>query len=181
MRNKRIGLDLDGVLYPFPEIAYERIKKEHGLDESLLEFWAKSRKSKYFDAEISAIANDSSTYATGGISLYNIMVLKELVAMSNELFYITARGKKHLQVTQEWMARDGIPQAENLYIGKHHKASLVAELGLDVFVDDREYVIKSVGKVTLALRYFGTYMTEAYWKESPNGISSLGELIGMEI
>jgi len=181
MKNKKIGLDLDGVLYPFAEIAHKVLKERHGFEWGLKDFWARELQVKYYEPEIKAIAQDSNTYCIEEIDPYIPVVLNQLVAMGNTIYYITARGKKHREVTEWWLTESGVPFIENLHLGKHHKAPIAKELGLDVFVDDRDFVVRQVGKVTLALRYYSKYMTEEAWRESEHGISSLGELIGMKL
>lgn len=163
MERKRIGLDLDGVLYPFSTICFDIIKEKHNYNFDEIEFWSRTYRSNRFKGkhreEVDAIVSDPNTYIVQMMHPNDVLVLMNLKAMGNELFYITARGN-HLQpVTDLWLRASGAPFVDNLYVGYDEKTPLIKLLNLDVYVDDRAGIVQDASAVTDAYLFHAPYLT----------------------
>ena len=185
MKNKRIGLDLDGVLYPFPIVCYDILNKKHNFGFDEIEFWSRTKRSNRFygkhRVEVDKIVADPNTYFAAHLSDDTKKVLNKL-ADKNELFYITARPPHLKPVTELWFNYNDIPCKKNLYIGYHSKREIVQELKLDILVDDRDYIIEEVKDITNAFRFWSSYLTEDDVLDSHSKyISDLSELLTINI
>lgn len=187
MYNKRIGLDLDGVIYPFQTICYDKIAKQHNYTMGEIEFWSRTYRSNRFYGkhrkEIDKIVADPNSYMEATINEKDLLVLLELSEdQDNELFYVTARPEHLKPVTQLWMFHNDIPDSHNLYVGYKDKVQIVRELGLDIFVDDRDYITKELRAVTNAYRYFASYLTyKKIIDADTDYIFNLSQLLSLEI
>lgn len=180
MRNKKVGLDLDGVLYPFQKVVYNILCKHHFLEMSYKNFWLYAKINGYMQKEITDLVHDHDTYLMAEVSTLNKQAITELVLRGNEIFYITSRPSAMETTTKTWLVSQGLPFVDNLRIGSHSKIDSVLEFGCDVFVDDRGHVIEELKNITKAIRYLSDYM---YEQEviGQEYIKSLWELVDMEV
>lgn len=180
MRNKKIGLDLDGVLYPFHKTVYGILTRYHSLSMDYKPFWHFAREIGYMQREITDLVNIAETYLTGKISDINKKAINELVFTGNEIFYVTARPFQMESITKMWLLNQGLPFANNLKIGSHSKIKSVVGYKCDVFVDDRNTVVEEIKNVTRAIMYKADYHYLAYVMEYEY-INNLWELVEMEV
>lgn len=134
----RIGFDLDGVLYPWHLYFYLHVSKFSSkyFDLGYTSFWERIK-----DLETA----DSSLYDAVKIPwLYNkekidstLKIMLDSLSESNELYYITARPKEAEDATKSWVVASELPQGENLYITNGCKDSVIRDLKLDYYVEDR--------------------------------------------
>lgn len=68
MKNKKIGLDLDGVIYPFQKVVYDILVSHHFLEMSYKNFWLFARTDGYMQREITDLVNSHDTYLIENIS-----------------------------------------------------------------------------------------------------------------
>jgi len=182
---KKIGLDLDGVLYPFSTVCFDIIKEKHGYKFDEIEFWSRTYRSNRFKGkhskEVDAIVYNPNTYIIQMMLTKDVLILRNLEAMGNELFYITAR-RNHLQpVTDLWLRASGAPFVENLYVGYKHKTELIKELNIDVYVDDRINIVEDALAVTDAYLFHAPYLTDEVILDSGLPyISTLNSLLLLE-
>lgn len=160
MNNKNIGLDLDGVLYPFTRVVYDRMVKHYSETMSYTDFWYYARQKNYMQKIIKMFVNTPEIYLEGNISNINKEVLSILVNQGNELFYITARPKFLMEVTKLWMMENNLPYRKNLMVGQSKKSRAIQDFECDIFVDDREHVIQEIRDKTFAVRYLSDYLRE---------------------
>ena len=184
MEGKRIGLDLDGVLYPFSTVCFNLINEAHGYKFDEIEFWRRKRSSNRFFGkhreEIDRFVRDPNTYLGAQVDINDIRVLNSL-AMYNEIFYITARSLHLEPVTKLWLMSNGIPHEENLFMGYSDKKDIIKELKIDVYVDDREEIVRDVMKVTDAYLFHAKYLTrEDVINSGLPYISTLNSLLLLE-
>lgn len=63
-------------------------------------------------------------------------ILKRLNKEHN-IFYVTARKPKYKEVTQNWFAKKGLPQAPLYLLGSHYKVDHAKFLNCHIFIEDR--------------------------------------------
>lgn len=144
-KNKKLGFDIDGVLFPFSTVCFELINRKHSYDFGEMEFWSRKNRSNRFYGkhreEIERIVADPRTYIEPRVHNVVKEVLWTLAdGYNNEIFYITARDKHLEPVTDMWL--DDLPNTENLFIGHHEKTDLIRELKLDFYTDDRAGIVR---------------------------------------
>ncbi|HDK25503.1 MAG TPA: hypothetical protein ENG48_00245 [Candidatus Atribacteria bacterium] len=165
LQNKRIGFDLDGVLYNWQSIAFHLINKKHNYKFGEREFWSRKARSNRFYGkhrqEIEDIASDPNTYFMEELSNINKEVLRILKSKGNELFYITARPEHLRPVTELWLNANEVPDKHNLFMPYPEKTDIIKELKLDVYLDDRDYIIQDALGITNAYLFWATYLSRS--------------------
>jgi len=128
---KNIGIDLDGVIYPWHDVVYER----ECLDKNVsnLEFWTKIH-SLYSDFAINNLVQIQHYYGVKNITCENLELLNEL-SKEHALFYITNRNEGVRFATTSWMKRNNIPQRENLIFSSNKIVPVILNK-IDLFVED---------------------------------------------
>ena len=140
----KIGLDIDGVIYPWHYSLYRYFTEFKNFEGSELEFWAMfrllSEKTQTYYVSIPTLYADTSL--TEDAQKY-LPLLTEL----GELFYITSRDVELQSVTQKFFDFSEVPFKENLIFEKD-KPSAVRLLGLDYFVDDQTRHLEKMRGIT---------------------------------
>ena len=89
-KNKKLGFDIDGPLFPFSTVCFELINQRHQYNFGEVEFWARKNRSNRFYGkhriEIEKIVSDPRTYIEPRVHNVTKEVLWEL-AEDNEIFY----------------------------------------------------------------------------------------------
>ena len=141
---KRVGFDLDGVLYPWHR-SIHRYCLEIGLTKTrdCYEFWNGESKTisdevwdiliNYLPAYEDAIPDD---YVLGFVNQYK----------NAEIYYITNRPIKAQRVTQRWLEKNNFPQIDNLIFVKGDKTPTLRKLGIDIYYDDRIEIAEEAAK-----------------------------------
>ena len=132
---KRLGLDIDGVLYPWQMVAYDYCTQMLGIESNSVEELMEDL--------------DSEKYGTTfGYNLYHdpLLVTKKMVdpGIINtikflyndyEIFYITTRPEEVRSGTEWWLKVSGFPYLENLILCTT-KLPHIIENEIDFFVED---------------------------------------------
>lgn len=137
----RIGLDLDGVLYPFHECTYRFVVNNFNEAESFSDYWLG------FDSKPSIYTNNiiNTLVLYDSVDVSPLIKTKlDLLRHGFEFFYITNRPLCTKTVTEKWMRRNRLPNLDNLYLSTSNKLAEVLELNLDFLVDDSASVISTV-------------------------------------
>lgn len=135
----KIGLDLDGVVYPWHEEMYRYFQENRGYSKDIREFWLKD-KHLVTAYHVSIPFLYLSTTPREDV-LHYISKLAEL----GELFYITARHPDLRRVTEKFFQNYQLPFKENL-IFDEDKANHVRLNRIDYFLDDMpKHVDKLLG------------------------------------
>lgn len=129
----RIGLDIDGVIYPWHYSVYRYFTEFKGFDGNQREFWDywktfSPEKQDYY-VSIPLLYND--TVPSG-------CVLDALnsIATLGEMYYITSRHGDELELAaQKFFDKYDVPFKENLFFNKD-KATTCRLLGIDKYIDD---------------------------------------------
>lgn len=144
----RIGLDLDGVVYPYHYSVwkyYTEFKEYAGTER---EFWT----SYWWD-----LPKEEQDYIVSLVPLYNDIVpstcvrdaLKDLASLG-EIIYITARKNEDVRVvTRKFLDYYDVPFKENL-IFERDKATACRAYGIDYFLDDFPSTVASIASVSRA-------------------------------
>ena len=164
-KNKKLGFDLDGPLFPFSTVCFEKINRKHQYDFGEVEFWSRKNRSNRFYGkhreEIDRIVADPRTYMEPAVhntakSVLNILS-KEY---GNEIFYVTARGENLRPITEMWLSE--LPNPDNLFMGYHYKVDIIRDLELDFYTDDRHNIIIDIlasGLKTDARLFWADYLS----------------------
>lgn len=73
--------------------------------------------------------------------------LQTLVNKGHDIFYITARSKRHGDRTKQWLKEKGFPLKEDHFfwgMKDEEKINFIQELQLDYYFDDSPYVLKTL-------------------------------------
>ena len=165
----RIGLDIDGVIYPWHYSIYRYFTEFKNFAGSELEFWAYFRlfsveKQMYY-VSIPTLYTDTS------LTQDAIEYLPKLAELG-ELFYITSRDHELQPLTQKFFKFYDIPFKENLIFEKD-KASVVRLYGIDYFVDDMISHLEKMQGITTSFLFKQPH--NFYDRDGYNCIGSLKE------
>lgn len=74
-------------------------------------------------------------------------VLKSLEKDGHDIYYITSRPAEHCEKSREWLLSIGFPMKEGSFfcgMKDSEKVSLINDLGLDYYVDDKPAVLETL-------------------------------------
>ena len=138
-----IGIDLDGCLYPFAEVMRSWAAGSTGQalpEAQAWSFWSSEwgmsdEEFEHLRAQGSALG---VVYDAGVPDVEVLSAMRRLADAGHRLHVISSRaGKWHVdaETTREWLWRWGVPH-ETLHVVDGSKASVVAELGVRVMLED---------------------------------------------
>lgn len=140
----KIGLDLDGVLYPWHDSIYRYFTEFKGFSGGEVEFW------DYFrDLPVPA----QEYYVSLPFMYLNITprasALQTLpkLAELGEIYYITSRRPDLHRVTLKFFNIYDLPFKDNLYFTED-KASIIRMRGIDCYLDDLTRYVDQVANIT---------------------------------
>lgn len=55
----------------------------------------------------------------------------------HDLYFISARHPRHLQITKEWFSKNELPYHQIELIGSHHKIDMAKQYDVDIFFEDK--------------------------------------------
>ena len=171
---RTIGLDLDGVLYPWHQIIYEEVKFRKGIEEDYREFWRKAKEENYHRVLLEALVEVPMFYSQRDIRSHVLEVVNELAKMY-QIFYITTRPESARSATLNWIERSKLPYASNLIITQNKKP-YISMLECDYFVDDKHKTIDDIKDITNAILFKADYFYDED-VEGYNYIETLDELL----
>jgi uncharacterized HAD superfamily protein len=142
----RIGIDLDGVVYPWHDELYRYFQENKGYEKDIREFWLRDREmvTPYY-VSIPFLYNSTTPKK-------DVLEYLPKIAELGEIYYITARHPDLWQVTRKFFQFYDLPFKENLIFAEE-KASHVRLLGIDYFVDDAPRHIDALSGITNAYLY----------------------------
>ena len=138
-----LGIDLDGVLYPWHDVVYERESLERNLKLTKEDFW-KEIHTLYPGMAEDNLVRIRHYYGVRNIYDKNLELLNEL-SKTNTLFYITARHEELRLTTVNWMKRNNLPQRDNLIFSPIKVIPVVLN-DIDIFVEDNLNHAKALSK-----------------------------------
>lgn len=166
-RNKmRIGIDLDGPVYPWHEEVYRYFTENKGYNKTIEEFWSTDRElvTPYY-VSLPFLYNSTTPRRE---------VLEHLpkIAELGEIYYITSRSPELWQVTKKFFQFYDLPFSENVIFAED-KATQVRLLRIDYFVDDMPKHVDSLTGITNVYMY--TVVHNRGQREGYKTVSSMRE------
>lgn len=90
-----------------------------------------------------------------------VLILRRLEQLYN-IHYVSARELRMKKVTEEWLKKNNLPNANLHLIGKHNKVRKAEELNCDIFIEDRYE-----NALQLALAGFKVLLINCNYNRSP--------------
>ncbi|NOQ18316.1 MAG: hypothetical protein GQ507_03655 [Dehalococcoidales bacterium] len=140
MDRRRIGFDIDGVLFPWHELLLENLIQSGELDvgttlgqffnlpDGIIHTWSNKKQKE--------LTRNPRHYIRPFLREGALDIL-EALASHIEIFYITSRPSNVESPTKAWVRGMGLPYRGNVYVTNGGKRALVEILQLDIFVEDR--------------------------------------------
>src|SRR5689334_12435336 len=125
----RVGIDLDGPVYPWHEEVYRYFQENKGYDKTIYDFWLKDKEIVHdYHCSIPFLYNSTTPRK-------DVLEYLPKIAEISEIYYITHRPPEMWQVTGKFFQFYNLPFSENV-IFTDDKATQVRLLGIDYFTDD---------------------------------------------
>jgi uncharacterized HAD superfamily protein len=140
---KRLGLDLDGVIYPWHDALYTEMQIYENITCSKYEFWTKVIGS-YPKLKQEFLCSIEHLYGNQVPDKRMLPMLRR-IAKDWEIYYITTRPPNVEFATQRFLEHYDFPYAENLYLSDDKTVEARA-FGIDVFVEDRTKNLDALSK-----------------------------------
>ena len=157
-QKERLGLDLDGVIYPWQEVVYDHMKYFHNETRNFHDFWRDATE-KVFTTKMGEFWLTNNLFYVQRNIRPDILDTLNCLSQFYDLFYITSRVKSAQRATRYWFKVNNLPRKEYLYFSGSEKLPLVLEHEVGYFVEDR---IKHI----LELRnYTNTILIRQPWNE----------------
>lgn len=142
-----LGLDVDGVLYPWHMLIYNYVKMFPGTDDTYDEFWKNIvQHRKYNQTFVKNLINMDDMYNKMSADKSIVESIKKLDS-GNSIYYITAVPDRIKRVREAWLIINDFPQAGNL-ITAFDKEYYIRDLEIDIMVEDRADNIEAFSKLT---------------------------------
>lgn len=145
---KTIGFDLDGVLYPWQQAAYDWCVRGGYTDidwETFWNLWLPSQPKIFSDN----LVRIPTLYHTMYPTKKQVQFLQAL-GKKYTIFYITGRPPEMQAVTESFLESVKYPQIENLIFAEN-KTPVVIQQRIELFVDDRHSVVNELAQVCKVL------------------------------
>lgn len=173
---KILGLDLDGVVYPWQKELHFYLKLNGYTTEKFCDsFWKKvvSGKIEYNETFWYNLVRIETLYASYVPTQKEVEALNKL-AERYSIVYITNRNTDVSYITTKWLKKYAIPYYDSVFFVEGTKKDLVRYLMCDYFVDDRIKNILELVTVTKPIIHKQPY-NELLWEKYPT-IDSIIEL-----
>lgn len=147
-KEARIGLDVDGVIYPWHDVVYRYFTEEKGYTNSYNHFWT---------VDWWLLGKEKQDYIVSLPFLYYAVIPSSCVmdslnklATLGKLFYVTSRSGSEIEsVTQKFFNFFDPPFKQNLLFD-HDKATACRLYSIDYFLDDFPEQVSKLESVTKA-------------------------------
>jgi len=132
-----IGFDLDGVLHPWHEGVWKRLKREGHITTSFEQFWSNWIEWKENNKILFMnMVNDPLMYSSQAPYYGADKMLHELKDVGHIIWYVTQRPSHLDYTTKHWVKRWRLPYPENLIRVEKSKKIVVVAKEIDLFVED---------------------------------------------
>ena len=143
---RNIGIDLDGVIYPWHDMAHSWMQAQGDIPQDLscydLFFDPYKHKTEDYWKNVARIP---FIYERTGINESTLATLRELDVLY-DIHYITSRPKEAELVTKRWMKRNNLPRRDYLIFAKD-KVTLARTLNLKYMVEDSPKHIEALNNI----------------------------------
>lgn len=137
-----IGLDIDGVLYPWQKAAYAYLQEQNLVLPDYSEIW-KNPHATISEEKLKFIASLPFLYNRIIIDRDIVNSIVKLHNAGHSIYYITCRPKCVTSATEKFISQNGFPQDMNLIICDE-KPSHIRRLEIDIYVEDQLKHIRSI-------------------------------------
>ncbi len=171
----KIGLDLDGVVYPWHYSLVRYFREFKGYEGNDTDFWdmfeafPKEKQHYYVTLPIHYL----DTSPTEDVIIYLPKLAEEA-----EIYYITARDSSLEYVTRKFLDLYDMPFKENLIFEKN-KDSVVRLYGIDYYVDDQPRYLETMKGITIPLLFLQPHNRRGNGRERFECIGGLKQLYDM--
>lgn len=169
---EKLGLDLDGVLYPFIPAVETYCRVNHGFSGSSDDFSRNSKK--YFEQYKLDWLIESPDLYYKFIPSSNLMSLLNRLSKKYILYYMTARPLSVLRITESYLREHKFPQNYNLLFCKD-KATYARLLQVNYFVEDNPENAESLSKTCLSF-----LMNQPYNEKAEGNFTRISTLFDLE-
>jgi len=136
---KRFGIDIDGTVTS-PDSIIKFVNDDFNMNLTLEEIteydltpFVNINEKEFFTW---FIKREPDIYRESPIASGASKVLKEW-KKENHLFFISARARKMMEITQEWLEKHRIPFDHIELVGSHDKIAAARNLKVDIFLEDK--------------------------------------------
>lgn len=163
MDRRKIGFDIDGVLYDWHNIVVNELIGEDKLEkgttiadffnvpDGIIHRWHKVDQDRLTHNPMYYIRPFLMEGAKE--TLLELSMIHRLERVSLEIFYVTSRPIEIADATKAWVRGMGLPFRDNVYVVDGGKKATVELLGLDYFVEDRPKHIEELKDITTVFVY----------------------------
>lgn len=145
-----IGFDLDGVLYPWHQAAYDYMCRYHSYEKNFRYFWTEETKN-YDKLMWDYLLNNLELYTRFIPDVIMMNKLSEL-DKNNTLFYITGRPESARLTTERYLKRFNFPQHENFtVVTNFNKLPYIVLNEIEYYFEDRPEIALSLKDFTNVL------------------------------
>lgn len=144
----KIGLDLDGVLYPWHEGVHTYFRMYRNYVGSEFKFWT-----EYWPS----LPDTTHAYMQSLTDLYykfipetDMLDMLKRLSKKHELFYVTSRPESARAITELFLRNFKFPYKENLILATN-KGLVARDLSLDILVDDMTPNLIGIPKNTIGV------------------------------
>jgi uncharacterized HAD superfamily protein len=171
---KKLGFDIDGVLYPWTDVAYEYLSQIGKINMPREVFWEDQHT--YINSKLywENLASDPILLEVRPPDRGVVSMLRRL-SEHYEISYVSFRPASTKRVTQRYLEKYKYPSPENLYLTVDKK-STVRQLELDIFVEDTVPVCESIQNICKTF-----IVTQSYnMKYSSPRVTRLNHILELE-
>lgn len=151
----KFGFDIDDTLINLREHAFHIYKKKLGKDVDIESFHSLQKVNIH---EIFGLTEEEgkNMWISTMEDIYftdcppfpdAVETLQDLDKQGHEIFYITARPKRHGERTKKWMIDNGFPVRDDRFfygMQDDEKVHIIRELHLDYYFDDKPVVLNTL-------------------------------------
>ena len=140
----RIGIDIDGTINNFQDVATDILKREHGLD------WSGDTYEIYKGMTIAQIQEFTDKYEDEFIRAVSPLensceVIRNWINQKHQVYLITARGYSMAEHTMTWLRRNSVFYTD-IYFNCGDKVDCCKWKDVQVMIEDSPHNLKSLNK-----------------------------------
>lgn len=157
-----VGFDIDGVLYPWHEVAWRWYADNVDSDMSYKGFWTVPGgwidKNDY-STMIFNIVDNVTLFSKKTVKPRILDSVKRIDNISDDIFYITGRPQAAKSITRKWLKDNGFPKHKQLLFSDDVGGKDIAlrMTGCDYYAEDRAHYIKELSEIAIIFAVLQPY------------------------
>jgi|MudIll2142460700_1097286.scaffolds.fasta_scaffold00002_87 uncharacterized HAD superfamily protein len=171
---KKLGFDLDGVLYPWHLYVWEYLYNSGQTDYTYDYFWTyvwKIMPDKFWHDITRVESLFRGAPFDGAVDVVN------KCAKKYDVFYLTKREKEMTDVTSDFLVKNNFPNSDELFIIQYGKEDFISKFKTDYYVEDRADYLKSLQGTTSLIGVRQRWNDDYYEQASNNGIVWINNIL----